>query len=282
MQQRNGETIDEGLVKTVVGSLVSLGLDRNDLNKVCFDVYEEHFETPFIAETVRYYKNESATFLAENSVSDYLKKAEDRLREEEDRVQRCLCTNTRQVLIDKCVHVLVREHAALMWGSFQSLLDYDKEEDLHRMFTLLSRIPEGLEPLRTRFEAHVKRVGLAAVSKLIVEDGSTDSLDPEAYVGVLLETHRKNSEIVNRSFEGEAGFAASLDTACREFINRNAATRTSSAMSSGFIAKYLDMLLRKNSKLAKEDGLDDRVVRKLFPGWDCFLSIILGDALKVS
>jgi cullin 1 len=264
---------------------VSPGLDPKDPNKVCLDIYEEHFETPFIVETEQYYKKESQIFLAENPVSNYLKKAEDRLREEEDRVERDLHTITRKELIAMCEHILIRGHAELMWENFQSLLDYDKDEDLHRTYALLSRIPEGLEPLQKRFEAHVKQAGLSAISKLIGPDGNTDSLDPKAYVDALLEVHGKNSEIVNRSFKGEAGFEASFDNACREFVNRSAATATSSTKSSGLIAKYADMLLRKNSKVTEEDDLESklsRVVRTLFPHLDRFLSTILGDTLEIS
>jgi cullin 1 len=114
-QQRNGETIDQGLVKKVVDSFgqssirnypacshtsttVSLGIDDTDSNKASLDVYNEHFETPFIEATEKYYHEESEAFLAENSVSDYLRKAEQRLREEEDRVERFLHTNTRKTV----------------------------------------------------------------------------------------------------------------------------------------------------------------------------------------
>lgn len=96
--QRNGETIDVGLVKKVVDSFVSLGLDDSDSNKATFDVYKDHFETPFIAATEKYYKNESESFLAENSISEYLKKAEERLKEEEDRVERYMNTTTRKTV----------------------------------------------------------------------------------------------------------------------------------------------------------------------------------------
>ncbi|KAF9534666.1 ubiquitin-protein ligase [Crepidotus variabilis] len=261
-QQRNGETIDQGLVKKVVDSFVSLGLDIADPNKECLDVYREQFETPFIQATEQYYKKESETFLAENSVPDYLKKAEERLREEENRVERYLHTKTRKELISKCENVLIREHGELMWESFQNLLDFDQDEDLQRMYALLARIPEGLEPLRKRFEAHVKNAGLAAISKLVGEGGTNvDSLDPKAYVDALLEVHQKNSEIVNRSFKGEAGFAASLDKACREFVNRNAATGSSSTKSPELIAKHADMLLRKNNKMAEEDDLEGALNR---------------------
>ncbi|KAI0317673.1 Cullin-domain-containing protein [Amylostereum chailletii] len=258
-QQRNGETIDQGLVKKVVDSFVSLGIDESDINKASLEIYKEHFETPFLDATEKYYKLESEAFLAENSVSDYLKKAEERLREEEDRVERYLHTNTRKLLIAKCEHVLIREHSELMWESFQSLLDYDKDEDLQRMYALLARIPEGLEPLRKKFEEHVKKAGLAAVSKLVGGDG-TDA-DPKAYVDALLEVHTKNSETVNRSFKGEAGFVASLDKACREFVNRNAATGNIPTKSPELLAKHTDALLRKNNKMAEEGDLEGALNR---------------------
>ncbi|KAF7314218.1 CULLIN-2 domain-containing protein [Mycena kentingensis (nom. inval.)] len=260
--QRNGETIDQGLVKKVIDSFVSLGLDDSDPNKACLDVYKEHFETPFLDATDQYFKHESESFLAENSVSDYLKKAEERLREEEDRVERYLNTTTRKPLVSKCEHVLLRDHSKLMWDYFQTLLDFDKDEDLQRMYALLMRIPEGLEPLRKRFEEHVKKAGLAAVAKL-VGDGSAvagetaaEGIDPKTYVDALLEVHKKNSETVTRSFRAEAGFVASLDKACRDFVNRNAATGASNSKSPELIAKHADLLLRKNNKMAEEDDLE--------------------------
>ncbi|KAF7299052.1 CULLIN-2 domain-containing protein [Mycena indigotica] len=256
--QRHGETIDQGLVKKVVDSLVLLGLDEADPNKACLDVYKEHFEMPFLESTELHYKNESESFLAENTVSDYLKKAEERLREEEDRVERYLNTGTRKPLVLKCEHVLIREHSKLMWDHFQNLLDYDKDEDLQRMYSLLSRIPEGLEPLRKRFEDHVKNAGSAAVAKLVGAGGDSpgDAIDPKAYVDALLEVHHKNSETVTRSFRGEAGFVASLDKACRIFVNRNDATGASNSKSPELIAKHADLLLRKNNKMAEEDDLE--------------------------
>ena len=63
-----------------------------------------------------------------------------------------------------------------MWEEFQRLLDYDKDEDLQRMYALLARIPEGLEPLRKKFEEHVKQAGLAAVAKLVGDGSAVDTL----------------------------------------------------------------------------------------------------------
>ena len=181
-----------------------------------------------------------------------------------------LNANTRKVFVSKCEHVLIREHTDRMWDHFQTLLDYDKEEDLQRMYALHARIPEGLEPLCKKFEEHVKKAGLAAVAKLVGEGGASaaaESLEPKAYVDALLDVHRKNSETVNRSFRGEAGFVASLDKACREFVNKNAATGISTTKSPELLAKHADALLRKNNKLAEEGDLEgalNQVVRLSF------------------
>ena len=143
-----------------------------------------------------------------------------------------------------------------MHESFQSLLDYDKDEDLQRMYALLARIPDGLEPLRNKFEEHVKKAGLAAVARLVGEGSAAGEVDPKAYVDALLEVHRKSSETVKRSFKGEAGFVASLDKACRDFVNKNAATGISSTKSPELLAKHADALLRKNNKMAEEEDLE--------------------------
>ena len=252
-RQRNGESIDQHLVKNVVDSFVSLGLDEKDIDKVSLDVYKEHLESPFLEATERYYQQGSEVLLAQSSISDYLKKAEERLREEEDRVDRYLHAETRNQLTDICEHVLIRQHLELMWESFQGLLDFDEGEDLQRMYGLLSRIPEGLGPLRKVFEEHVKMSGLTAVSKLVGEcSQGADGLDPKAYTVALLEVHRKNADRVTRCFRGEAEFVTSIDNAFRESVNRNAATGTSATKSPELLARYVDMLLRKN-KMAEKD-----------------------------
>ncbi|KAG9313515.1 Cullin [Chiua virens] len=235
--QWNGESIDQGLVKKVVDSFVSLGLDESDINKASLDVYKKHLATPFLEATEKYYQQESEAFLAESSVSDYLKKAEERLREEEGHVDRYLSTETRKQLVSKCEH-----------GPYST--------------TLGANIPEGLELSRKKFEEHVKKAGLTAVSKLVGEASEgADGLDPKAYVDALLEVHCKNSETVTQSFRGEAGFVASLDKACRESVNRNAATRPSTTKSPELLAKHADMLLRKNNKMVEEEDLEGALNR---------------------
>ncbi|EST06314.1 Cullin protein, neddylation domain protein [Kalmanozyma brasiliensis GHG001] len=278
-KQRNGEVIEASLVKKMVDSLVSLGLDETDTNRQNLGVYRHEFEKPFIDATEVYYTAESDAFVSQNTATDYMKKAETRLKEEEDRVELYLHASTRGKLVPTCDNVLVRRHSTMLWDEFQQLLDQEQGDDLFRIYTLLSRINEGLEPLRTKFELHVKRTGLAAVEKVIggsdagaaatngAAAGSSsaaapaaaasDSLDPGAYVSALLDAHRTNLNTVNLAFRGEAGFLAALDKACRDFVNRNKATGTSTSRSPELLAKHTDALLKKSNKTTAENTLEE-------------------------
>lgn len=190
-----------------------------------------------------------------------MKKAEDRLQEEGDRINLYLHDSTRRELKEKCELVLIQAHQELLWEEFQSLLDADRESDLARMYGLLMRVPAGLDPLRKKFEDHVKRAGLAAVERVLPapgavnEAGKAETLDPKSYIEALLAVHSKFGGIVNGPFRSELGFNASLDRACREFANTNAAAKSSSR-SPELLASYADQLLRKNNKDLDPDSLE--------------------------
>jgi len=243
-KQRNGETIEQQQVKSVVQSFVALGLDESDSTKSTLEVYKKDFEEPFLRATAEYYSRESKQFLAENSVVEYMKKAETRLNEEKERVEVYLLPEILSPLMRTCENSLIGAHSQILREEFQVLLDNDRQDDLGRMYQLLFRIPDGLDPLRSRFEAHVRKCGNIAVDK-IGADG--DNVEPKVYVEALLEVHTQYADLVNRAFNGESEFVRSLDNACREFVNRNKICKAGSTKSPELLAKYADTLLKKSS-----------------------------------
>merc|ERR1712079_322931 len=137
----------------------------------------------------------------------------------------------------------------------QNLLNADKNEDLGRMFSLVSRIPDGLGELRNLLENHITAQGLAAIEKL----GQEALNEPKIYVSTILEVHRKYNALVLTAFNNDSGFVASLDKACGKFINNNAVTKhaSQSSKSPELLAKYCDILLKKSSKNPEEAELED-------------------------
>jgi cullin 1 len=254
--------------------LVSLGIDHNDSSKSNLDVYRDYFEKEFIDATEVYYKTESEKFISENSIPDYMKKAEARLSEEEGRVQMYLHPSTHKTLIPICETVLVKNQEESIWDGFQSLLNADKQDgkitntwrsrnliadafylDLHRMYSLLARITDGLNPLRVSFEAHVKKAGLSAIER--ISQNENETMDPKSYVDTLLEVHKKYNDLVQSAFSGEAGFVAALDKACGEFVNRNKVCKDATSKSPELLARFCDQLLKKSAKNPEEDELED-------------------------
>ena len=257
-KQRNGETIEQAKVKSIVDSFVSLGLDESDSTKSTLDVYRFYFEKPFLNATATYYKQESQAFTTENSVVEYMKKAETRLEEEKNRVGLYLHPDIMSPLMKTCLEVLVADHSTLLREEFQRLLDTDRQADLARMYRLLQRIQGGLDPLRTRFETHVRKAGEDAVEK-VAADG--ESLEPKIYVDALLEVHSRYASLVNEAFAGESEFVRSLDSACKEFVNRNKICSTSTTRSPELLAKYSDNLLKRSAKNAEEADLENMLTQ---------------------
>ena len=68
LAEREGEIVDRGLLKTILSMLVDLNVDGTK-------VYEDEFESHFIEATKNYYRQESLTFLSQNTCSDYIHKA---------------------------------------------------------------------------------------------------------------------------------------------------------------------------------------------------------------
>lgn len=221
--------------------------------------------------------------------------------------------STRSKLIQRSEAVLIKSHMGPIQDEFQHLLNQDKLDDLKRMYSLLVRIPNGLDMLRTSFEAHVRKQGLTAVEKVAevaasganaggeggAEDGeegagddeegagkrpssaakkkgkpgaSTSDVDPKIYVDALLSVQRKYSSLVTDAFVNEPGFQASLDRACREYVNRNSVSATSSAKSPELLAKFCDALLKKSSKVAEEGEVED--VLNNIVSWGFFFILI--------
>ncbi|KAK5074825.1 ubiquitin ligase (cullin) of SCF [Lithohypha guttulata] len=257
-KQRNGETIEQLQVKAIVDSFVSLGLDENDPTKSTLDVYRRYFEAPFLTATKDYYQRESKLFVAENSVVEYMKKAEARLDEEKERVGLYLHPDIMKKLMDACNEALITDHSLLLRDEFQVLLDNERVDDLTRMYKLLSRIKDGLDPLRNRFEAHVRKAGLASVDKVA---SSGDNFEPKVYIDALLDIHSKYQQLVTVAFTGESEFVRSLDNACKEFVNRNEVCKSNSSRSPELLAKYTDQLLKKGAKAADESELEDLLLQ---------------------
>ena len=209
-KERNYEVINSSLVSVTVKSYVELGLSgacRYCKCKQCKvtppqlgtpgAIYHDHFENEFLEETKRYYVNESEAFLRENPVTVYLIKVDKRLNEEEIRRKGYLHETTENALFQTCHHVLIELYKETIQNEFRNLLELDKPEDIGRMYSLLLRVPNGLDGLPQQLEDHITEQGLSAIK------GLDDENDPNQYVDTMLRVHKKYNALVLTKFTND-------------------------------------------------------------------------------
>ncbi|KAI6173378.1 CULLIN-2 domain-containing protein [Aphelenchoides besseyi] len=269
-QERNAQKISTNLISCVIASYMELGCNedhgrspsvpsdygnRRKTPEVKYGVYRNAFEKPFLQSTRDYYTEESTKFLSQHSVTDYLKKVEQRLKEEHDRCTLYLDSSTLEPLTEACHDVLIRQHLPLIQQEFHNLLYNERDEDLGRMFNLCEHVDGAFDALRLMLEKHVEQKGLEAIERV----ANTAITDPKQYVNVILEVHQRYSQLVNKTFRSDPGFVQAMDKALTSFVNNNRITEISKSASKSpeLLARCCDLLLRKNSRNPEDRELED-------------------------
>ena len=169
---RCGELINSVFISIVIKSYIELSInkqspiDSDDLKKAKFSVYKRSFEDVFIRKTEEFYSRESSYFISRKSITDYMKKVEERMNEEKKRVQTYLHTHTEERLQKICEKVFIENHLETLQCEFKNLLmDDEKTEDLRRMHRLLSKVSGAIDPLLVILEKYIIDEGNSAIKK---------------------------------------------------------------------------------------------------------------------
>lgn len=254
-RQRRGDMVSTTQLKSILNSCVSLGIDETDLLRQNLDVYQQVFQGVFLEATSAFYRTESANSLAHHSVTEYMKEAESRLEEEENRVELYMHESTRVPLLELCRSELITAHREVLWNEFEKLLVNDMVDDLARTYKLLAQVQHGLDPLRQRFEAYFISRGLDSIGREM--DGNLEVADPATYVSAIIRVHQDGDRMIAKAFQSDSGFHASLDKACRSYINKNQLTSISPSRGPELLAKFVDGVLKKNTRNTDETSIEE-------------------------
>ena len=91
-RERSGELVDRTLVKNILGIYIEVGMGT-------MECYEKDFEAYLLTDTATFYKKRAAEWIEQDSCPDYLIKAEQCLKDEEERVEGYFHTSTKPKLL---------------------------------------------------------------------------------------------------------------------------------------------------------------------------------------
>eukprot|EP01062_Namystynia_karyoxenos_P060134 TRINITY_DN51620_c0_g1_i1.p1 TRINITY_DN51620_c0_g1~~TRINITY_DN51620_c0_g1_i1.p1 ORF type:complete len:790 (+),score=272.27 TRINITY_DN51620_c0_g1_i1:123-2492(+) len=224
--ERTGNAIDRALLAKLVRMLCDLGM------------YKQCFEEKFIAATRSFYDEEGRSVVqgAEGfDISRYLHLVEQRLSEEEDRVQTYLDYSTRRPLRQVVEVHLIQHHAReVIDKGLGELIDANKIPELSLLFGQTGLPSVNCRMLlRDAFKAYIKQNGMRRVS-----DEDSDA----TLVVDLLGFKKKLDLVLNDAFGRLQEFRYALRDSFESFINSRA------NRASELLAKFLDQKQKASAK----------------------------------
>ncbi|TMW55581.1 hypothetical protein Poli38472_010463 [Pythium oligandrum] len=243
-QERQGELIDRSLLKNILRMLVDLGVQSNT-------VYEDDFECYFLERTLDFYRVEAQVLLDQSTCPEYLVIAEKRLLEEANRVTHYLNASSEYKLKNIVETQLIKNHAKTLVEMENSgcvaMFRDNKVDALRRMYSLFRRVPSTLHDMSECVLQYIKTTGEELVK---VQSNPETAVDTAQFVEKLLSLRHTFVHFLSECFVDDPQFYKSIKQGFEGFMNVN-------TVCAGYLAQYLDELLR--SKTRYEEELDTRV-----------------------
>jgi len=207
------------------------------------------FEKEYIKWTIDHYTVESKKWIVDMSCSEYVKKASDALRREEEKVQGLLEKESGEKLLDEVQTVVITQHAEELLNNHRSgasfLIEQNKMADLKALTILFSKKPDTLKPLAEKLAVHAKSKG-----DDITKDKETTK-NAKLYITKIIELKKKMDAMVLEGFEGIQLFF----NACNKEIK---IVLSAFELSPEFLAEYFDYLMREGLR-GKESGTESLI-----------------------
>nr|XP_061795990.1 cullin-4B-like isoform X1 [Nerophis lumbriciformis] len=234
--ERNGETADRSLLRSLLGMLSDL------------QVYKVSFEERFLFETNRLYAAEGQRLMQDRDVPEYLHHVARRLEEENDRVVSYLDQSTQKPLISCVEKQLLGEHmSAILQKGLSILLDRNRVTELALLYQLFSKVKGGLPTLLQFWRDYIKSFG----GEIVCAPEKDKDMVQE-----LLDFKDKMDNVAQSCFAKNEGFINAMKEAFETFINKRPNKPAE------LIAKYVDSKLRAGNKEATEEELE-RILDKI-------------------
>ena len=212
-------------------------------------LYKQDFEPDFLQETTSFFQKDSTEKLNVMDLAGYLNYVDNVLKDELHRVQECMDISTKRMVLDILQKELIEAHKSeiLTNKDFSRFIIEGKVFELQMMHSQLKRVNGSLE-LRKTWASHLKLRGEELIKEEIVTKKSFRVVED------ILEFKKRQEDLLTKVFidkEDHDLFKLVIKESFEHFLNLN------SNVMSEFLAKFLDMHLKKTSTLGSDEALED-------------------------
>lgn len=257
-----GTVHDSALIVAVRDSFVHLSIDSHA------SIYHRQYERAYMECLQRHYRCYAAEFLHESGVHAYMRYADTKLAEEEERSRRYLEDSGQSIkkVRDECVALLVTQFSDSILAECATLVERRDTQRLSLMFTLLDRMPpdsaasssgssgnynvsvspkpandltvsHSVQAMIDEMEKYIRSAGLAAM----LANADTITQDCEKFVEQLLHLFHQFSDLVSDAFRNDPRFLTARDKAFKDLVNDTSVFKlelTSRSRVTGQVSKY--------------------------------------------
>ncbi|KII89964.1 hypothetical protein PLICRDRAFT_572234 [Plicaturopsis crispa FD-325 SS-3] len=276
--ERDGYVINRSAVKECVDVFLQLRSQTDDR-----PVYKRDLEPLILQESEAFYKAEGETLIDLCDSAEYLRRADVRFESEESRTHHYLSSLTAAPLREILERHLLTPHLTTAVSKPDSgldfMVDFDRIDDLARMYRLFLMVPTGLPILRRSFKDSIVRRGKDINRAAFGGDGEDDQTSIKVedsdikgkgkaratgssqtltlalkWVQDVLDLKDKFDNVWKCSLRSDRDIETSYTEAFEDFINAN-------EKSPEFISLFIDENLKKGLK-GKTDTEVDIVLDK--------------------
>lgn len=256
--ERNGAIIDRQLLKTSLDILNSLSAHGGP--EVVETVYTVDFEDKFLQESRLFHEREAAKTIQELSSSEYLSYVTRRLREEDERINHYMSSETQSRLRQIVEHETISTYMkTILDMGISAMLLNDQMEDLSNMHKLFSRVDPDTSDFNRSLTAQIVLAG-DQINASIAEDQNVSSGEKSSekvnvttlalrWVQEVLDLRSKYDVILLEAFQLDQNVKNTMTRAFSLFINKN-------GRSAEFISLFIDENLKKGLKGKTEQEVD--------------------------
>jgi cullin 4 len=218
--ERDGQAVDTQLLHRLIGMLSSMGS------------YKDKFETPFLQESRRFFREEGLQLVGATDAAVYLQHVEHRLAQAMAMVTHYLDNFSQYPLICVIEETLLVPHmAVLISRGAGASFEHFRLEDLNRLYVMAGRV-DGLGLLKEAWAGYIRSVGQAYLNTTV------EALSDRDTMSQLLVFQDKVDAILKQAFCNNDEFRICLKLSFEHVIN------IKQGYMAELIARYVDRKLR--------------------------------------